>query len=543
MKQRTLALAATAPIAALVAAGCATWGDPVASASAAPLPLNCAAVQGLRFDNTVLQSASLVAAGAVRSGNTPMPAHCLVKAEINPRTGVDGVRYGINVELRLPLQWNGRFQFQGGGGVDGVVREAYGTLREGVTPALAQGSAVVSTDFGHTGTSTRDATFGLDPQARIDWGYNAVDKTTQLGKAIVERFYGKQPNHSYYVGCSGGGRQGMMASQRLPQHFDGVVSGAPILEQHAAQVGSLYGIQAFAAIAPTDAGGLPILSRAYSDGDRALIVKGLLQACDALDGAADGLIENYQACRFNPAVLQCTGAKTDTCLSSAQVTALTKAMAGPRNSKGEQLYPGIPWDTSISGATWRGNWLGTSTTGEPNAARATNQSIKYVFMTPPKPDFDYFRFNVDTDVQLLAESAKITAATSTDYSAFKQRGAKTIVFVGLGDSLVNPAGVNHWYKNLVDASGGLAATQQFARLYNVPGMEHCSGGSALDVFDPVTPLYDWVEKGVAPTTLTATGKSFPGRTRGICAYPQIARYVGSGDVNDPKSFRCEDGRL
>lgn len=538
MKRTLLTLGTTA---GLLAAGCAGWDNPVVAGKTAPLAPDCGAVKALSFDNTVLRSATLVADGVASAGGTPMPAHCLVKGEINPRSGVNGVHHGINFELRLPLTWNGRFQFQGGGGVDGVVREAFGTLREGVTPALAQGAAVISSDMGHTGTSTRDATFGLDPQARIDWGYNAVDKTTQLGKALVERFYGKPPNHSYYVGCSGGGRQGMMASQRLPQHFDGVVSGAPILEQHAAQVGSLYGIQAFAAIAPADAGGLPILSRAYSDDDRALIAKGLLQACDALDGATDGLIENHPACRFDPAVLQCAGAKDASCLSAGQVTALKKVMAGPRNSKGEQLYPGIPWDTSIGGATWRGNWLGTSTTSVPNAARATNQSIKYVFMTPPQPDFDYFRFSVDTDVQRLAESAAFTAATRTDYRAFKQRGAKTIVYVGLGDSLVNPAGINRWYRNLVDANGGLAATQQFARLYNVPGMEHCTGGSALDKFDPVTPLYDWVEKGVAPTTLTATGKSFPGRTRGICPYPQVARYVGSGDMNAPESFRCVDG--
>lgn len=522
-------------LAALLAAGCAGWGD-----RAAALTPDCGAVQALSFHHTVLRSATRVAAGAVSAGSTPMPEHCLIKGEINPRTGVNGVRYGIHFELRLPLKWNGRFQFQGGGGVDGVVREAFGTLREGVTPALAQGAAVISSDMGHTGTSPRDATFGLDPQARIDWGYNAVDQTTQLGKAIVERFYGMRPRHSYYVGCSGGGRQGMMASQRLPQHFDGVVSGAPILEQHAAQVGSLWGIQAFAAIAPTGADGRPVLSRAYSDSDRALIVKGLLKACDALDGVADGLIENHQACRFDPAVLQCTGARNDSCLSAAQVNALTKTMAGPRNSRGEQLYPGIPWDTSIGGATWRRNWLGTATSGAPNAARATNQSIRYVFMTPPQPDFDYFSFNFDTDVQRLAESAKFTAATGTDYRAFRQRGAKTIVFVGLGDSLVNPAGVNRWYRQLVETNGGLAATQQFARLYNVPGMEHCSGGSALDVFDPVTPLYDWVEKGVAPTTLMATGKGFPGRQRGLCPYPQFARYVGVGNVDDAENFRCEE---
>lgn len=535
------------PMAALCVAGFGGGSDPVAAqpqppVRPGPLAPDCEAIQTLAFDNTVLSSATRVARGAVSSGGVPMPEHCLVVGEINPRIGVNGVAYGIKFQLRLPLNWNGRFQFQGGGGVDGSVPAAFGTLRAGVTPALAQGSAVVSSDMGHVGKSGRDATFGLDPQARIDWGYNAVDKTTQLGKAIVARFYGDPARYTYYVGCSGGGRQALIASQRLPEMFDGVVAGAPILEQHAAQVGSLWGIQAFAAIAPRDGSGNPILSQAYSDSDRALLADGLLGACDALDGAADGLIENYHACRFDPAVLQCTGAKDASCLSADQVNAFKRTMAGPRNSSGVQLYPGIPWETSIRGTTWRGNWLGTSATSEPNAARATNQSIKYVFMTPPQPNFDYFSFNFDTDVQLLTESAAITASTRTDYTTFKRRGGKAIVFTGYGDSLVNPAGVNRWYRNLVDANGGLNATKEFALFYNVPGMEHCSGGSALDVFDPVTPLYNWVERGVKPPAMMATGSSFPGRTREICTYPLVARYIGLGDVNDPGSFRCEEGR-
>lgn len=347
--------------------------------------------------------------------------------------------------------------------------------------------------------------------------------------------------HTYYVGCSGGGRQAMIASQRLPELFDGVVAGAPILEQHAAQVRSMWGIQAFAAIAPRDGDGNPILAQAYSDSDRALIADGLLGACDGLDGAVDGLIENYHACRFDPAVLQCAGAKDATCLSADQVSAFKKTMAGPRNSAGEQLYPGIPWETCIRGTTWRGNWLGTSATAVPNAARATNQSIKYVFMTPPQPDFDYFSFNFDADVALLQDSAAITASTSTDYSVFKRKGGKAIVFTGNGDSLVNPAGVNRWYRNLADANGGIAATKEFALFYNVPGMEHCSGGSALDVFDSVTPLYDWVEKDIKPGPMLATGASFPGRQREICTYPLVAKYKGFGDVNDASSFRCEEG--
>lgn len=504
---------------------------------ATALAPDCTAIQKLDFANTVIHSAVHVEQGAAGTATVRMPAHCLVSGEIAPRIGVNGVRYGIGFELRLPIQWNGRFQFQGGGGVDGTTIPAFGTLRDGVVPALSQGAAVVTSNMGHTGTSSRDATFGLDPQARIDWGYNAMDKVTVLAKDVVTRFYGKAPAYSYYVGCSGGGRQGMMMSQRFPTYFDGVVSGAPILEQHLAQIGSMQMLQEFRAIAPVDADGARILSRAFSDNDLKLIADGVLAKCDALDGASDGLIENYGACTYDVAALQCAGAKQDGCLSADQVGAFTRVMQGPKNSAGQSLYPPYPWDTGIAG--WRRNQLGTSTTATPNAAKFTNESIRYVFMTPPAPDFDYFSFDFDRDPATMLASAAFTTTNGTDYEGFKARGGKTIVYTGLSDSLVNPAGVNRWYRKLVDANGGLEATQRFARFFNVPGMEHCSGGQALDRFDPVTAIYDWVEKGIAPTTLTATGSRFPGRTRPICAYPLIARYTGSGSVDDAANFRCE----
>lgn len=528
------ALAATA----LLATACGGDDDPApADPVSTALAPDCTAVQRLAFANTVIKSALHVDADVLSSGSSKLPAHCVVTGEINPRTGVNGVRYGINFEMRLPLAWNGRFQFQGGGGVDGSVPAAYGTLRTGVTPALAQGAAVVTSDMGHVGANERDATFGLDPQARIDWGYNAMDKVTLLAKDIIGKFYGKAPTRSYYVGCSGGGRQGMMMSQRFADHFDGVVAGAPILEQHLAQIGSMQILQEFRAIAPKDANGDAILSRAYADSDLKLIADGVLGRCDALDGAADGIIENYAACSYDVAALQCPGAKDNGCLSAEQVSAFTKVMAGPKNSAGTLLYPPMPWDTGIAG--WRGNQLGTSTTARPNAAKFTNQSVRYVFMTPAAPDFDYFSFNFDTDPATMLASAAFTATNSTNYERFKARNGKAIVYVGLSDSLVNPAGVNRWYRELVAANGGLEATRQFARFFNVPGMEHCSGGAALDQFDPVTALYDWVEKNQAPQTLQAKGNRFPGRTRNLCLYPQIARYVGSGSVDDAASFRCE----
>jgi len=161
-----------------------------------------------------------------------------------------------------------------------------------------------------------------------------------------------------------------------------------------------------------------------------------------------------------------------------------------------------------------------------------------VFMTPARPDFDYFAFNFDTDPATILASAAFTATNGTNYDGFKARKGKTILYMGVSDSVLNANGTNRWYDRLSTANGGVAATQQFARLFNVPGMDHCNGGEALDDFDPVTPLYDWVEKDRAPAFILARGASFPGRERPLCPYPQIARYQGSGSHNDAANFSC-----
>lgn len=535
----TTSMRALAAFAVLATAGGRSGALPPAAAPvAAALAPDCTALKRLDLTNTVIKSAMRVEANVVSANGVQMPAHCLVSGEIHPRIGVDGVRYSMGFELRLPLTWNGRFVFQGGGGVDGTIRAAVGSLRAGVPPALSQGAAVVTSDMGHTGVNTGDATFGLDPQARIDWGYNALDKVTLLAKDVIGKFYGSAPKYAYYIGSSGGGRQGLILAQRFPQHFDGIVSGAPILEQHLAQLGSMQMLKEFTAISPKNSSGAPILSQSFSDADLKLIAGGVLRKCDALDGAADGLIENYPACSYSVAELQCTGAKDATCLSPAQVAAFDRVMAGPRNSAGVLLYPATPWDSIIGEPEWRSNLIGTSVTAVSNSRKATNLSIKYVFMTPAAPTFDYLKFNMDTDPARMLASASFSAATSTNYQGFKERKGKHLIYVGMGDSLVNPAGVNRWYRELVAANGGIEATQQFARFFNVPGMGHSDGGRALDVFDPVTAIYNWVEKGQAPEQLMATGASFPGRTRAICLFPKIARYVGSGSFDDPANFRC-----
>ena len=517
-----------------VAVGCSHESPRSAAAALTP---DCSALQSVQLPATTLLDSRLLAADAERAADLPLPAHCALRGEIEARTGVNGVRYATTFELRLPLTWNGRFQFMGGGGTDGSLRPAHGFTHNGASPALADGYAVVSSDFGHQASDPRDASFGLDAQARIDWGYRAIEQVTHRAKTLIRAFYGRAPVYSYYAGCSGGGRQALIASQRFADEFDGIVAGAPILEQHLAQVGSMQILQAFTAIAPSGADGKPVLSRAFSDADLTLVQRDVLARCDALDGVADGIVENAVACAYRPQALQCSGAKTDGCLSAAQVQALSQVLAGPRNSGGRALYEPYPIDAGV--VNWRGPMLGTAATAVPNAARATNTSVKLVFMTPPAPDFDYLKFDFDTDPKRLLAAGEVTAANRTDYSAFRARGGKAIVYMGVGDGLVNANGVRRWYERLAQANGGMAQTEQFARYFAVPGMGHCSGGPALDRFDAFAALVAWVELGRAPEQLMASGAAFPGRTRPLCAYPKTARYSGSGSADAASSFRCE----
>lgn len=528
---------------AILAAGCGSERGPNASAPEVGIAPNCDAMLKAEWPSTVMKSAMIMAAtsaSAARPRPPVLPEHCVVTGEIEPRIGVDGVRYGINFELRLPRDWNGRLQFMGVGGTAGYIPPAIGAASGDAAPALAQGYAVVTSDMGHKGRNAGDASFGLDPQARIDWGYRAVDVVTVAAKVLVRRYYGKAPAYSYFVGCSGGGRQAMMAALRNPEHFDGVVAGAPILEQHLAQIGSMQTLQEFTRIAPRDAEGRPILSRAFSDEDLKLIEHAVVAKCDPLDGLRDGIVDNYTACSFDPRVLTCKGEKTSSCLSQEQVTALERVMDGPKNSRGERLYHGRPWDSGFK--YWRPNMLGTSATAVPNARRAVNSSIKLVFMTPPAPNFDYLAFDFDRDPARMSASAAFTATNSTDWQEFRRKGGKAIVYAGIADDLLNTNGVLDWYRRMIGAHGGVAETQSFARYFHVPGMGHCRGGDATDQFDHFQALVDWVERGRAPDFLLAKGAAFPGRTRPICAYPKQTRYVGAGSVDDAKNFACENPR-
>jgi feruloyl esterase len=506
----------------------------------------CAALKSFPSPHLQVEEAGLVAAGPAEGPSGPpstqtvlLPEHCLLRAVISPRTSASGQRLGVGFELRLPTNWNGRFVFEGGGGLDGILNPALGALGgRAHPPALALGFAVVTTDGGHRGASMMDARFALDQQARIDYAYGAVENTTWAAKAIIQAFYGREPDRSYFVGCSNGGRQALVAAERLPLEFDGIVAGDPTFRLAWTNVDQVWNEIVLARGAPKGPDGKPIVSRALSDSDLKLVADELLRECDGKDGLKDGMVNDFRACRFDPAALTCKGAKTGRCLTALEVRTLKALMEGPHDSRGRALYAAFPYDTGIAGRAFRQMHFGTLATGGSNAADATLgfDSLRYYAMTPPDPSFDPMRFDFDRDTARVLQTSKQNDADATYLTTFAGRG-KLLIYHGLSDQGLSPLDTVAWYDRLAASTGG--RTQDWARLYLVPGMTHCAGGEATDEFDVLQAIQAWVERGEAPEQIIARGKAFPGVTRPLCPYPKVARYQG-GDPASDKSFVCRE---
>jgi hypothetical protein len=345
-----------------------------------------------------------------------------------------------------------------------------------------------------------DASFGLDLQARIDLAYAAYEKVTAAAKDLITQAYGRGPDRSYFVSCSGAGCQAMLFPQRFPAYLDGVSANARAIKVvKEASVASTWNVLTYTAIALADAGDRPVLSQVFSDRDLALVSDSVGKRCNAPDGLADGIIgANPQACTFDPAVLQCTGAKDHACLSPAQVTALKKDFGGLKNSAGQSLYASWPWDGGIKGADWR-NWrLRTSTTPAPDArdySLFATDAMLTEFVTPRDPAFNVFTFNLDIDPARVNAYAAIYNTTSTDVAAFRNRGGKMLIVYGTSDPIFSANDSIDYYERLGASNGGAESTKDFARLYLVHGMNYCSasGGPSTDAYDALTPLADWVE--------------------------------------------------
>ena len=500
--------------------------------------INCEGLAGISLPGStiVIEKAEAVPdapAGTVqvRPGDpqtvrVAIPSHCRAQGAIDRRTGADGKAYAIGFALALPDRWNGRFLFQGGGGLNGSIRPPLGAQAAGDSPALARGFAVVSTDSGHQG-AVFDASFMADQEAALNFAQASVAKVTAAAKAIIGRYYGRPPERSYFVGCSTGGREGMVASQRYPEAFDGIVAGAPAMRTGRSNLGLAWANHQFTQIAPKGESGKPETARAFSPSERKLITDAIVAACDAKDGLKDGMIFNGRACRFDPAALACTGAKTDACLAPPQVNALTTAFAGPKNSRGAPAYSAFPWDSGI--AAENVSIPGILTTG------ARSPVGPAVFETI---NVDEIEDRVDGDGMQRLQST----ANWTNLNSFFGHGGKILFYHGVSDPWFSALDTIDYYERMAASSGGVEKVRaNSSRAYLVPGMGHCASGAAtLDRFDLLQAVVDWVEQGKAPDAVIATGPAFPGRSRPICAYPQHAAYKGQGDVEDAASFECHD---
>lgn len=541
--------------------------SPQALAAACPALSTPQSVAALPVARAAILSATAVA------GTATAPAHCLVDGEINRRTGIDGQSYAIRFRVRMPIAgWNGRFYMGGGGGTNGNLVDP--------VARMAQGYATLGTDGGHDNAKNNLPTaggvsaFGADPQARIDFAYNAYDQATQVGKALVKMFYAEPAKHAYFEGCSEGGREAMLMTQRFPHHYDGVIAGDPVLHIPLGPLAGLFTTKLFAALATrmgqTLSNGEPAIGKTYSDSDLLLVRHAVLKACDALDGLADGIVDNQKAC--TPAVVQpqlaqltCTGDKTASCLSRDQIDTLKTAFAGAVDSRGRPLYADWQWDGGIGGhdgkaynMAWRSWWLGSADSPTNNAIKLTFATAEAViYTTPPRLpitpaeslryslgyDFDREPDTLWATTPVYTQStAAITFTDSVNLSAFQRRGGRMMLYQGASDSSVSIKDTLRWYEAMSSYMG--ASAQDVARMFVVPGMGHCRGGPATDSFDMLPQLVDWVEKGAAPDAVIAKASN-PGyfgvasRSRPLCPYPKQSRYSGRGDINDAANFSCQ----
>jgi hypothetical protein len=511
---------------------------------------------------------TIITTAQENAATSSAPAHCEVIGKINSRVGALGLNLGIGFHLRMPDAWNGRFYFQGGGGLEGSLGSATGA-------PLNQGYALVTTDAGHDNTLDNNpnaggtAAFGADPQARLDFGYNSLDKVAVVSKTIIALYYGEKPTYSYFVGCSDGGRQAMMLSQRFPSYFDGIIAGDPGWQEPKAAIAGSWNAQTLEPLATRlDTQGLPYLPDTLTTADLALVGNAVLKACDGLDGLVDGIVDNYPACtnkKVYPQLdaLKCSGAKTASCLSADQLGALKKIFAGPRNSKGKPLYATWPWDpgVGINTANSLQAWsIGTQAApGKPLVNNATKVALgggalSMLWVAPPNIlpttalEQNFFSFNFDTDAPKIFQSSGIYTQSavefaepnSTDLRPFERHGGKLIIYQGLADGAFSANDIKQWYDEMDEDMHG--QSDRFSRLYMVPGMGHCGGGPATSQFDVFTPLVNWVENGIAPTSIVgtapATGTPWPNRTRPLCPFPQETRYIGSGSIESVENFKC-----
>ncbi len=488
------------------------------SASAA----TCDSLKTLSLPQTTIDSAQVVAAGAFTApgrggrganGFAALPAFCRVTATMRPTSDSD-----IKLEVWLPVSaqgtgeassWNRKYQAVGNGAWTGSI--GYAAMAD----ALGRGYATSSTDTGHVGNS---ASFAMGhPEKVIDFAYRSEHEMVLKSKAIIDAFYGTAPAHSYWNGCSAGGRQALKEAQMFPADFDGIIAGSPGLDWSGR---SLRAVDLQQQIEQENVR----LSREHL----ALLHTAVLDRCDANDGVKDGLISNPVSCTFDPAVLACKNGNGADCLSAAEVK-IVRTMYAPLKTKTREIA-GLAPGSEI-------NW---TELGWSPSARATGLD-HYRYVVFNDPEWQVSKFNPDADVAKIeqGESGAIDAR-DPDMKAFFARGGKLLMYHGWADPQISPLNSTTYYQQVAAKAGGLGKISGSYRLFMAPGMAHCGGGEGPNDFDKIGTLEQWVEHGKAPDQIVATHAKAGAvdRSRPLCPYPQVAMYKGSGSIDEASNFVC-----
>jgi feruloyl esterase len=497
---------------------------------------SCESLASIKIPNITIKSAKAGSPGfelppqAGLMGNMPavkIPvAFCRVEAFSAPSSDS---HIGLEVWLPIAENWNGKFLAAGNPGFIGSLSSA------GLAQIMQRGYVAAGTDTGHV-----DKDNGYDwaighPEKWADWGYRAVHEMAVLTKQLAKTYYGKPIKHSYWNSCHNGGNQGLNESQRYPDDFDGIVAGDPAFYISHLQPGSLYiswvalkdGVNGPGYIPPAK---LPVINKAA------------IAACDANDGLVDGLIEDPTKCKFDPATIQCKGADAESCLTAGQVDTVKKIYAGAKFKDGTPIFSGFEPGSEL---TWA-----FMIEKEPFSVN-TNYFKGMVY---EDPNWDFRTFDVDRDTRLAIEkTGKYVDANNPDLSAFKKSGGKIIMISSWNSLALPPRQLVEYYKSVEKTMGGAAKTQDFARLFAVPGSGGCPGFMMnVEDFNAFDAIEKWVENGKAPEKIiyshrTSSGNASAGmsspskvyRTRPVCAYPKVAKYNGSGDINDAANFHCQ----
>jgi len=488
--------------------------------------IRCAALT--QYDLTGLPDApSQIVSTTIVPAGDGLPEYCRVEGYVAPQVGF---------ELRLPtVGWNEKFLMQGCGGMCGWIN--MGACED----ALARHYAVANTDMGHRAPPFSALWARNNRSAEIDFGFRATHVVAVVSKAIIERYYGDAPRYAYFRGCSTGGRQGMLAAQRFPDDFHGVIAGAPVLRQPG--VGPLH--LAWLARANMDADGVPVLTA-----DKVPLIKdAVLAACDGQDGVSDGIINDPRECSWEPSALVCSRGQRRNCLSPAEVAVVERVYSPARDSQGRRLFPGgmmkgseVEWVPGIAAPE-----------GERPRVAAPNglvvQVLRYLsFEQDRGPDFSLDDFDFDEHPQAFGAMASLNSAVNPDLRPFKERGGKIIMYHGWNDLEVPPLVSVEYYESVVALMGGRDRTEEFLRLFMLPGVAHCRRGPGADAIDYLTYLERWVEEGTPPDEIMAhhllqeqpyLGLPRPrypldndvfSWTRPVFPYPDMAEFTGEGDA-------------